>query len=265
MKFLNLQNLVYPFFALKYVRHAFSRNSGQDPKVWRRRKCRYSSEKVVYSHPSVFLHGTRFSTHQWQLPILQRLHVLDRKHKSEYIFQFAAKLKICNTKKICRTWSTFCSTELESKEETTTTRCTKFSEIRRKWNMRQFTCSPKEQRLFWHSTKFSNTITHLPVIFIVDLAIVKISIYVFIFSDIYREYQTEVIKSFYRTLQQLLNDNPDCKDYCELVYYEGEQFLFLRDENCWRVFEVIIFFKCCRFGQKWEKNQPSESINEQDW
>ncbi|OXU29991.1 hypothetical protein TSAR_001108 [Trichomalopsis sarcophagae] len=40
------------------------------------------------------------------------------------------------------------------------------------------------------------------------------------YAALYREFNREIIKSFYTTLQNLLNDNPDCKHYCELVYYE---------------------------------------------
>ncbi|XP_051159019.1 stimulator of interferon genes protein homolog [Leptopilina boulardi] len=40
------------------------------------------------------------------------------------------------------------------------------------------------------------------------------------YSNTYREFKKEIGKSFYRTLKQLLNDNPDCRDLCELVYYE---------------------------------------------
>ncbi|XP_043477150.1 stimulator of interferon genes protein [Leptopilina heterotoma] len=40
------------------------------------------------------------------------------------------------------------------------------------------------------------------------------------YSSTYREFQNEIRKSFCTTLQNLLNDNPDCRDLCELVYYE---------------------------------------------
>lgn len=39
---------------------------------------------------------------------------------------------------------------------------------------------------------------------------------------VYMEYKREIIQNFYLTLQNLLNDNPDCRDVCELVYYEGK-------------------------------------------
>lgn len=40
------------------------------------------------------------------------------------------------------------------------------------------------------------------------------------YSNTYREFQNEIRKSFCTTLQNLLNDNPDCRDLCELVYYK---------------------------------------------
>ncbi|XP_015600435.1 stimulator of interferon genes protein [Cephus cinctus] len=39
-------------------------------------------------------------------------------------------------------------------------------------------------------------------------------------SDTYRRFTKEVVELFYKTLQTLLNTNPDYQDSCELVYYE---------------------------------------------
>ncbi|KAJ8680514.1 hypothetical protein QAD02_016301 [Eretmocerus hayati] len=40
------------------------------------------------------------------------------------------------------------------------------------------------------------------------------------YAPLYREFNQEIIHNFYTTLKDLLEDNPDCRDYCELVYYE---------------------------------------------
>ncbi|XP_014204937.2 stimulator of interferon genes protein [Copidosoma floridanum] len=40
------------------------------------------------------------------------------------------------------------------------------------------------------------------------------------YALLYREYNKEIVQNFCKALQNLLNDNPDCKDYVELVYYK---------------------------------------------
>ncbi|XP_014204936.1 stimulator of interferon genes protein [Copidosoma floridanum] len=40
------------------------------------------------------------------------------------------------------------------------------------------------------------------------------------YAPVYIKYKKQIIQNFYEALQNLLNDNPDCKDYVELVYYK---------------------------------------------
>ncbi|XP_031829838.1 transmembrane protein sting [Nomia melanderi] len=39
-------------------------------------------------------------------------------------------------------------------------------------------------------------------------------------SVIYKKYSKEIIKKFYQKLKELIDDDPECKDLCELIYYE---------------------------------------------
>ncbi|CAK9825643.1 Stimulator of interferon genes protein homolog [Anthophora retusa] len=38
-------------------------------------------------------------------------------------------------------------------------------------------------------------------------------------TSIYQKYCKDIIKRFYEKLKQLINDDPECKDLCELIYY----------------------------------------------
>ncbi|XP_034934625.1 stimulator of interferon genes protein [Chelonus insularis] len=39
-------------------------------------------------------------------------------------------------------------------------------------------------------------------------------------TEIYRHSHKEIVAVFYKTLQELLNSDPDCRDVCELIYYD---------------------------------------------
>ncbi|XP_014295717.1 stimulator of interferon genes protein homolog isoform X1 [Microplitis demolitor] len=39
-------------------------------------------------------------------------------------------------------------------------------------------------------------------------------------SDTYKKNRVQIIAAFYKTLQNILNDNAECRDTCELVYYK---------------------------------------------
>lgn len=62
---------------------------------------------------------------------------------------------------------------------------------------------------------------------------------------LYKEYNSEIIKNFYLTLKNLLDDNPDCRDYCELVYYDGMYMNF-----CKVVWKSILTIITKYFDQK---------------
>ncbi|XP_020299426.1 stimulator of interferon genes protein isoform X2 [Pseudomyrmex gracilis] len=38
-------------------------------------------------------------------------------------------------------------------------------------------------------------------------------------SELFKRYKTEIIKTFYEKLQNILQSNPDTRDLCELIYY----------------------------------------------
>lgn len=39
-------------------------------------------------------------------------------------------------------------------------------------------------------------------------------------TNIYKKYHTHIVKKFHETLKELLNNDPECSDLCELIYYD---------------------------------------------
>ncbi|XP_076666016.1 transmembrane protein sting [Andrena cerasifolii] len=39
-------------------------------------------------------------------------------------------------------------------------------------------------------------------------------------TDIYKKYHVHIVKKFHETLKELLNNDPECSDLCELIYYD---------------------------------------------
>lgn len=46
-------------------------------------------------------------------------------------------------------------------------------------------------------------------------------IFSFYIAATYKQNRMQIVASFYKTLDELIDNDPECRDVCELVYYKG--------------------------------------------